>query len=92
MEFASVGLLLVTIIGWGLLGFLQKVGVSKIGAESTILLSFFTTLLVSIIYLTFIRKLPIPKSELMIYPILGGISAAIGTTAFFTAMEEARAL
>ena len=88
MDASTLGLLLVTIIGWGLWGFFQKIGVSKIGAESCLLLNFSTVLLIVISYLALIQKLQIPRSEFVIYPIIGGLSAATGTIAFFTALEK----
>ena len=87
MDFATLGLLIVTIIGWGVWGYLQKIGISRIGAESSLLLNSSTTLSVVIAYLALTRRLQIPRSGSVIYPILGGASAAIGTIAFFTALR-----
>lgn len=88
MDFATLGLLLVTIVGWGLWGFFQKVGVSEIGVESCLLLNYSTVFLMAISYLALIQKLHIPRSGSVIYPILGGISVTIGSIAFFTVIEK----
>ena len=88
MEIATVGLLLVTIIGWGIWGFVQKVGISKIGVEICILLNSSTFFLVVLSYLALFQKIHIPRSGSVIYPIVGGVSAAISSIAFFTALEK----
>lgn len=88
VDLMTVGLLLVTIIGWGLWGFFQKIGVAKVGTASSLLLNFSTTFLVVVSYLILIQKLHIPRSGPVIYPILGGASAAIGSIAFFIALEK----
>ena len=88
MDSASVGLLLVTIIGWGLWGFFQKIGVSKMGAEVCIFVTASMELLIVIIYLASIQKLHIPRSWSLVYPMLAGISVGIGTIAFLTVLEK----
>lgn len=88
MEIATVGLLLVTIIGWGIWGFFQKIGISKIGAEICLLFNFSTVFLVVLSYLALFQRIHIPRSGSVIYPIVGGFSAAIGSIAFFTALEK----
>lgn len=80
-------LLFITIIGWGLWGFFQKIGVSRIGAESSLLLNFLSTLAVVVIYLIVTQRLQLPRSASVVYPIVGGVSAAIGTIAFFIALK-----
>ena len=88
MENATIGLLFVTIIGWGLWGLLQKMGISKIGAEYSLLLNYSACLLVIIGYLVLIQKLHIPRTSSVVYPILGGIAASVGTLTFFMALEK----
>jgi len=88
MEITTVGLLLVTIIGWGIWGFVQKVGISKIGVEICLLLNSSTFFLVVLSYLALFQKIHIPRSGSVIYPIVGGVSAAISSIAFFTALEK----
>ena len=88
MNFIILGLLLISIIGWGLWGFFQKIGVSKMGAEVCIFLTASMELLIVIIYLASIQKLHIPRSWSLVYPILAGTSVGIGTIAFLTVLEK----
>ncbi len=88
MDSTILGLLFITILGWGIWGFFQKIGVSKIGAEICLLLTASVELIVVISYLTSIQKLHIPKSWSLIYPILAGASVAVGTIAFLTVLER----
>jgi len=84
---SAIGLLSITIIGYGLWGFFQKIGVSRIGTESSQLLGSATNLLVVISYLALNHKLQIPRSRSVIYPIVGGASAAVGSIFFFNALK-----
>lgn len=88
MDFATISLLLITIVGWGLWGFLQKVGVLRMGVESCLFLNYSTVFLVILSYLAFTHKFQVSISESAIYPIIGGVSTAIGSIAFFTLLER----
>ena len=84
---SEIGLLIITIIGWGLWGFFQKIGISRLGADSCLLLNGFTVISVIVVYLAFTNRLQIMRSRSVIYPILGGVSAAVGSIAFFAALK-----
>ena len=88
MDFLTVGLLLITIVFWGFWGFFQKIGVSKIGTNSSLFLGYFTEFTFVLSYLILISSFQIPTNSSVIYPIMGGAAGTIGTIAFFMTLEK----
>jgi uncharacterized membrane protein len=80
--------LIITIVGWGLWTFFQKIGVPKVGAESYLLVDISIHLVIAMAYLTLTNKLQVPRSISVIYPIIGGASGVIGTIAFLTIVKD----
>ncbi|MFQ6075912.1 MAG: EamA family transporter [Candidatus Bathyarchaeia archaeon] len=88
VESTTLALLFVTILGWGLWGFLQKIGVSEVGRDASLLFCYSSMFLTILGYLALTQGIKPSYRKPVVYPVLGGMASAIGTITFFTALER----
>jgi len=79
-------------VGWGLWGFLAKVGMQALGKFPHMMYTYmvgFILLACIVSFLIFTNRLEISLSPGLVYPLIAGVSMVVGTIAFFTALERA---
>ncbi len=92
MDKYTLLLVLVTIVGWGLWGFIAKLGMQAIGKYPHIMFTYlvgFLGLAFIVGLLVFTKRLEVNLSPGLIYPLLAGLSMISGTVAYFMALERA---
>ena len=88
MDLSTVALLFASIFFWGIWGIFHKIGVSKLGAETSLLVNYFSASISALTILSLTRKLQINKGVGLIYPLVAGASVTLGTFAFLITLEK----
>lgn len=88
MDSYTFGLVLMTILGWGLWGLFAKIGVRAIGKYQYMLVMNIVVLVGIVLYLIFNQKLYITPARNLVYPFAAGISIVVATIAFYSIIEK----
>lgn len=88
MDLSTLALFLTSIVFWGLWGVFHKIGVSKLGAETSLLVNYITASISALTILSLTRRLHINMGVGLIYPIAAGASISVGTFAFLITLEK----
>ncbi|UCD73426.1 MAG: DMT family transporter [Candidatus Bathyarchaeota archaeon] len=80
--------IVLNILGFGLWGFIGKIGMATVGKYRYLLLSYLTvTLMMSVLFYASNERGPGPSTEYL-YPLIGGICTGMAVASYFNALEN----
>ena len=80
--------IVLNILGFGIWGFIGKIGMATVGKYRYLFLSYLTvTLMMSVLLYASNERSPVPPTEYL-YPLIGGICTGIAVASYFNALEK----
>ncbi len=80
--------IVLNILGFGLWGFIGKLGMVIVGKYRYLLLSYLTvTLMMSVLFYASNERVSVPSTEYL-YPVIGGICTGMAVASYFNALEK----
>lgn len=88
MKIPPQAFIVLNILGFGLWGFIGKIGMTTIGKYRYLFVSYLTvTVMISVLLYASNERSPVPLTEYY-YPLIGGICTGIAITSYFNALEK----
>jgi uncharacterized membrane protein len=80
--------IVLNILGFGIWGFIGKIGMSAVGKYRYLFVSYLTvTVMISVLFYASNERGPVPYTTYL-YPLIGGIFTSMAITSYFNALER----
>jgi uncharacterized membrane protein len=80
--------IVLNILGFGIWGFIGKIGMSAVGKYRYLFVSYLTvTVMISVLFYASNERGPVPYTTYL-YPLIGGIFTGMAITSYFNALER----